>query len=325
MTRESRINELIDTLNTDSWDAYQAGEALAEIGDPRGFKAVLERRPSLPAAVTVAKVLAGLDPFSLAVESISRLEAETGELPNAVEVWLPGKVYSRVVQTTKELEETIAKEVVEPLIGALNADLPAVRAMAALALGGAKNDPRVVEALRLALDDTTALYLDATCVAIPILGIPQSSYSVAEVAGLSLIRLGDRDSARRIARLAIEKWDYGEGSGEKKKEHFFRYMFKCGWDTVVAELGLMSRHKKRSCRRRAVSCLAAIAGPQVVQPLVGFLKDKDTTVRKRAVEALGQVGDSGALQALSQATADKKWTVRRAAKKAIARIEGSLP
>jgi HEAT repeat protein len=86
----------------------------------------------------------------------------------------------------------------------------------------------------------------------------------------------------------------------------------------------MSRHKARYIRERAVSCLAAIASPQVVPPLAGFLNDKDTTVRKMAVEALGEVGDSGALGALAKAAEDKKGAVRGAAKKAMKQVQARV-
>lgn len=285
------VEPLIESLQDESPGvAEAAARALVKIGDVQGVEAVLKRGSSLSAAMAAAKVLAGLGP-------------------------LGGGIRRAAV---KDLKDTVAAELVEPLIQALRDGRVEVRAMAALALGGVEDDSRVVEALRQALDDEDVVWASTTGVAIPLLGYPQTGYSVAEVAGLSLVKLGDKESTKRIVQLALEKWYRGD---ENPKEDFVRFMFMLGWESVIAELALMCEHKARFIREKAVSCLAAIGDAQVIEPLIDLLNHEDTNVRKKAVQALGEIGDSSALEALTQVAQDKKRAVRGAAKKSMKQIE----
>jgi hypothetical protein len=327
---EPAVEPLIECLKVRGIADY-AGIALAKIGDVRGFKAVLQMGSTTrlatfhPTTFRTMQVLAGLDPFDYVAELTpdSVLDLPSAVLPTAVMIWPYGKRNPRVVQTVKDIDKAIANEVVEPLIEVLSKGVMGnLRAMAALALGGVSDDPRVIEALRLALDDDGYVTIGDSQMAIPILGVPQNGYIVSEVAGLSLVRLGDRDSARRIARQAIENWRYQTDLGSKL--HISRYMFERGWDEVVTELGLMHQHKDRYTRERAISRLATIADPQVVQPLAGFLNDRQTSVSKKAIEALGEIGDSSALEVLTQAAQDKKRAVRNAARNAMQRIKARI-
>jgi HEAT repeat protein len=314
------VGPLIESLKDESFLVREsAAIALVKIGDLQGVKAVLTQGTD-KVVMTAAKVLAGLDPLQYKAEPIDRAAMADLKQPNAVEVlWQSGRGgFTRVLQTVKDLEETVAAEVVESLIQALRTRSVGVRAMVALALGGVKGDSRVVGALREALGDDERASIETTDVGIPLLGYPQFGYCVAEVAGLSLVRLRDEESMKRIVQLALGKWyDLGEGN---PKEDFVRFMFMLGWESVTAELALMREHEDRSVRVRAVSCLAAMKDARVVEPLIGFLDD-EVSIRKTAVHALGMIGDSSALEALTRVTQDKKWAVRRAAKSAIKRIE----
>ncbi len=280
------VEPLIQSLQ-DQDTAAEVARALVKTGDLQGILALLKQRVY---PLMAAHVLAGLDPF------------ENGIRQAAIE----------------DLGEIEKAEVVELLIQALGDEMEELRAMAALALGGVKDDPRVIEALRQALDDDALVSVEDTRVAILMLGMPQTGYRVAEVAGLSLVRLGDKQSAKRIVRQALDECTWG--GTQNRKQDFCRFMFGLGWESVVPELALLCEDKKLYVREMAVSCLGAIGGAQVIDPLIRLLKAKHTDTRKNAAETLGKIGDSSTLDALIQATQDKKWAVRRAARKAIKQI-----
>jgi HEAT repeat protein len=189
-----------------------------------------------------------------------------------------------------------------------------VNVIAALALGSAERSPEIIEALRQAMTDKEPVYgfFQSMGFFIPKLGLPQSvACKLQEVAGLSLVELGDKDSGKEIVELAILDWYWSI-----PKEDFIKYMHECGWESTVSHVAsLMDQSPKI-----VVSCLNAIGDEQCVEPLIEASKYKDSGIRKKAIEALGNIGGEQALGAITQATKDKKWAVRRTAKKMIKKL-----
>jgi HEAT repeat protein len=190
-----------------------------------------------------------------------------------------------------------------------------VNVTAALALGYAERSPEIIEALRqVMIEKETALgFFDTMGFFIPKLGLPQSvSCCLSEVAGLSLVELGDRDSGTQIVHLAILHWH----RFNLHKEEFIKYMYKSGWETTISDVASLLQQRPET----VVSCLGVIGDEQCVEPLIEALKHEIPDIRKKAIEALANVGGERALRAIAQATDDKNRGVRHTAQKMVKKL-----
>ena len=266
-----------------------ATEALIESGEMRGVAALLEYGVH---PLFALKSLLGIDPKETGIRRI----------------------------TLGELTEIDQELLVEPLITALGNQDPEVRALAALALGGVPDDPRVADALKGALKDENYVFSQHSGVSIPILGLPSSGYKLCEVAALSLIRLGDENSIEDcIVALLTHHAD------QNPKGEMFKWMLSSGWEGIFDTLGALHEQDSDYVRVHAVKYLS-ILGDQgndsrVIDPLIKFLSDKGSAIRNEVVNALAKFPqDERAITALRKAEQDKSMFVRRQAKKALKKI-----
>jgi HEAT repeat protein len=182
----------------------------------------------------------------------------------------------------------IGRPAVEPLIGALKHHDPAVRQLAARALGDI-GDTRAVEPLIAAMrgrEDLRAIaatalgQIDDIRAEEPLLAaLKDGASNVRAAAARALGRLGDVAAVERLIAAL--------------KDH----------ESVV--------------RGAAVEALGEIGDPRAVEPLIGCLKGRED-VRVAAAVALGVIGDARAVEPLIVALKD--WRVCVPAAEALARI-----
>ena len=297
--------ECLDDVEVPRYRRNEAAVALVQIGDLRGIAAVLNTAGGLASVpnmavfdnhvVSAMRVLLRLDPFDL-----REFRVVSGDLD-----WvIPAQLVAALTEVLRRAGD------------------PTLRVMAALALAVVKDDDRVIEALREAMEDDDAVFVEFAGFAIPVLGMPQQAFIVGEVAAYSLVVLGDKESLAEIVPRVLRHW-----SVPRPKEQFFRYMRVLGWESVVSELTTFAEKDREGdprIRARAVSCLAAIGDAEAIEALTRTVKDPHKDVRKRAVEALGEIGDSSVLEALALAKQDQDRSVRKAADKATKSVEKRL-
>jgi hypothetical protein len=259
---------------------------------------------------------------SLALMKIGNIEGvkaviKYGTYP-VVDTWVRGLIGLEESVNQKELnlddiQITISDELIELLIEYLKLKKPSnIKGMIVIVLGCIRNNPRVIEALRIALenDNTTSSSFGFDLI-FPILGYPD--YRIAELAGLFLVRLDDQESGSRIIHLALSKWWYLES---KPKDKLIRFMYFLGWDSVIPTLGEIGKEFPE----KVIACLVSIGDTKASELLEEYLCHPSPSVRKIAANSLGIVGASSAIEALDGLLNDKKFGVRQAAKKAIKQI-----
>jgi len=191
-----------------------------------------------------------------------------------------------------------------------------VNVVAAWALACVERNPEIIEALRQAMTEkeTVSGWFSTMGFVIPKLGMPQSEpYTLQEVAGLSLVELGDKDSGKQIVQLAIQDWHW-----HIPKERFIKYMYDSGWESTISDVASLLQNKQ--CLPTVISCLGIIGDEQCVDPLIKALKHETPDIRKKAIEALANIGGVRALEAITHATNDKNWGVRHTAQKMIKKL-----
>lgn len=274
--------------------------ALVKIGDLKGFQVILETCDPYTRLGTI-KYVVGLRP-------------PTGE---SRDIWLGDW---DAVFGDRGFDKGALTDL---LIRALGDSDPGVRTVAALALGSVPDDPRVIEALRQALGDHESTVYSEIGLVIPALGTPGFMYyAVSEIAGLTLARLGDKESEQRIVQFASRLV-----SKRPTSCYFLKYLYELGWESVIPELARRLQKMPEAYvrdRQELVKCLGTIGSPEVIEPLTQALKDNHKDVRKEAAQALGDIGNPGALAALTEAKNDKHRSVRGTAKKAIKKIEKQM-
>ena len=290
-------------LNKSAWHGYgepeqiieEAERALINIGDLSGIKTVLEgNNPN--SVIAAIRFLCGLD----------------------------GKSGNEIKNDTEDTQigSAIPKELSYPLVNVLRKDgvqWNIARGWAALALGGIKDDIHVIQSLRDLLNNDNSV---RPGIFIPLLGIPSyGDYKIGEIAGLSLIRLQDKQSAFQIIKLALTEW-WRIFDFQNPKQHFIKYMITNGFESVSSEMKNITNQlvvqggSEEDYGKKVISCLATIGSESVIKPLIGYLDSGNKHVLKAAIKALGEVGDMSAIDALSRLDKEQKE-----GKKAIKEIE----
>jgi HEAT repeat protein len=196
------------------------------------------------------------------------------------------------------------------------------RCLVAFALGGGRKTDTVIHALRNMLPDESDVAASVLGFSLPMLLDWRNWYYAGSFAGLSLIRLGDHDSAARIIELAMSKWigSFDEGP---EQTGLIQFMFDHGCKEVVPILAeiVASTSKSRAKRQKAISWLAALGDAQVPSIIARCSNDPDADIRLHVIKKLEQMGNTPlVIQTLAQMTGDKKMAVRNAAKKALKRL-----
>lgn len=197
--------------------------------------------------------------------------------------------------------------------------------------------PRVVEALRQALDDDSyilhsapnplygnglyispSLFMGWDSKKGEIRGSTGYQYHVQIAAALSLVLIGDKKSTGRIVQM-ISRQFFG---GRAPMEVFLRLMFILGWESVPGELLKIFEHdKKPYLIEWACNCLFAIEAQHfLVEPMINRLSSVVEFERMNAVKILGQIGDTRALEPLIEALKDKDWNVQEKTAEALGKI-----
>jgi hypothetical protein len=290
-------------LNKTAWHGYgepelmieEAERALVNIGDISGIKTVLEgNNPNT--IIPAIRVLCGLD----------------GKAGNAI------KNESEDIQIGKNIPYELVSSLVT-VLGKEDLTWNIARGWAALALGGINDDFQVIQKLRDLLNNDYSVRLG---IFIPLLGTPSyGDYKLGEIAGLSLVRLKDKQSSSQIIKLALTEW-WRIFDFHNPKQQFIKYMFHNGFDTVIPEMISISNQlimqggNEEDYGKKVVSCLATIGGESASKALIGYLNSENKHVLKDAIKALGEVGDLSAIDALSRLDREE-----RSGKKAIKEIE----
>ena len=180
----------------------------------------------------------------------------------------------------------MGKPAVEPLVAALNDDVPAIRTGAAEALGRIK-DGRAIESLIQALKDET--------------------WGVREKAIEALAKIGKSAIAPLVE--ALEDEDVGVRTETARTLQELRWRPKDP-----------SHKASYLIARKDWDELVRLGRPAVVS-LIKVLKDKEPRVREKAARALGEIGDIAAVESLTESLEDKESIVREAAQKALDKIK----
>lgn len=211
----------------------------------------------------------------------------------------------------------IGKPAVEPLIAALNDDVPAIRTGAAEVLGKIK-DGRATEPLIQALEDETGRVREKAAEALgrikdgravePLIqALKDETWGVREKAIEALAKIGksavpplvealeDEDvRVRTEAARALQELSWRP----KDPSHKASYLIaRKDWDELVR------------------------LGRPAVGSLVKVLKDKEPGVREKAARTLGEMGDVAAVESLTESLEDTESIVREAAQKALDKIK----
>jgi len=283
-----------------------AAMALVQIGTPEAIRGVLQsefKRDTDKAVRYVAVKFAGIREI-MASQNINKrlnLDEIQPQLPEGVEDILA----AYLEKTPSDIHTATA------------------RSLVAFALGGGRKTDTVVHALRNMLLDETDVAADVLGFNLPMLLDWRNWYYAGSFAGLSLIRLGDHDSAARIIELAMSKWISSLDEGPNQTA-LFRYMFDHGWKEMVPILAEIAINQSESFskRHKALNQLAALDDEKVPSIIAHCWNDSEAGIRLHVIKKLEQIGDTPlVIQTLTQMTGDKKMAVRNAAKKALKKLK----
>jgi HEAT repeat protein len=287
---------------------------------PREFRQNMEVGMSVLKNVESLKKTIIDSRFELALEAVESLDPNAGW---AIKPLL--EIYNNYYPKQKYLSALALIKLGEPrVIELLLRDLTALdkwghrdgtlNVAAALALGSAERSPEIIEALRQALTEEEYIvgFVNSLGFIVPQLGLGTIvSYKLQEAAGLSLVKLGDKESGKQIVQLAVEDWHW-----HIPKEVFIQYMYASGWESTISYLASLLQGNPEI----VVSYLDAIGVEQCVEPLTEALKHKTPNIRKKALKALANIGGERALTAIHQTTDDKNWGVRRTAGRMVKKL-----
>ena len=211
----------------------------------------------------------------------------------------------------------IGKPAVEPLITALNDDVPAIRTGAAEVLGKIK-DSRATEPLIQALKDETwgvrekaaealGRIKDSRAVEPLIQALKDETWGVRETAIEALSRIGKSAVVPLVE--ALEDEDAGVRTETARALQELRWRPKNH-----------SHKASYSIARKDWDELVRLGRPAVAS-LIKVLKDEEPRVREKAARTLGEIGDVAAVESLTESLEDTESIVREAAQKALDKIK----
>jgi len=211
----------------------------------------------------------------------------------------------------------IGKPAVEPLIAALNDDVPAIRTGAAESLGKIKDD-RATEPLIQALKDETwgvrekaaeslGKIKDSRAVEPLIQALKDETWGVREKAIEALSRIGKPAVAPLVE--ALEDEDAGVRTETARALQELRWRPKTH-----------SNKASYLIARKDWDELVRLGRP-AVGSLIKVLKDKETRVREKAARVLGEIEDVAAVESLTESLEDTESIVREAAQEALDKIK----
>ncbi len=252
-------------------------------------------------------------------------------------------------RAVQQLRRTVGETALLLLIRSLQTDTEAlVRSEAAGALGLWK-DPRAVEALMAALQDTQTEVQSAAIESLRRLGdgaavaplaallksgAPVLKTEVAqalqalgwqpkeeELQAVFLVALGDLDRAAILGKVAIGPLSEAlrQGTYQKRVKAVHR-LAEIGDPSAVEPLLAAVGDPDGLVRAAVANALGQLGDARVVGQLAVLLKDRDPNVRAAAAGALGVVGDQRAVEPLVRMAGDPHWEVRAAVLEALGRL-----
>ncbi len=160
-------------------------------------------------------------------------------------------------------------------------------------------------------------------ITIPILGFPVSDYHIRELAGFSLINLGDYEELEDILMAQFHTFN-----GKKAKDKFVQWVYSVNQSATVQALNSIAAcdpqayHAKelrsKPDFKKMISALESIGEEKCVKPLTTLYNNNCRDAVRVAVlviQALGKIGGGEALETINKATENKSLQVRWRAKR----------
>jgi len=199
-----------------------------------------------------------------------------------------------------------------------------IAAIYILGQGPYENDQEVLESLRGVFGKGNySVLVETIGVFIPVLGTPVTSYYTYELAGFSLVNLGDLSMLEEIlfAQLVFSNIK------DQSKDGFIKWVYSLDRSATIQALNNIASYDTKKKKNRwfpnytkMISALTAIGEEDCIGPLSILYEQKDASIRILALKALGKIGGESALMIIRKATEDRKFNIRQNAKKILKQL-----
>jgi HEAT repeat protein len=186
--------------------------------------------------------------------------------------------------------------------------------------GPYRDDKEVLDLLRGVLGkENQILRFEEFGWIIPVLGYPVQEYYLHELAGYSLVNLGDLEKLEDIlfAQLNSCAW-------EKKKDKFLNWVYSMDGPATIQALNNIAaydpKNKKiggKAVYKEMIVGLEAIGKEDCVKPLSILYDRGDGSLLVPVIKTLGKIGGPSALEIIRNAAENGKFGVRQNAKKVL--------
>lgn len=295
--------------------ARDAVQEIAKIGTPTAIPPLIRalKSPHLYARAHAAHALGELgaedavDPLIQSLKDLSRtVRTESARalgklrVPNAVEPLaraLKDSERDVVLAAVESLRQIGAKDALPALIEALNHDDDFVQSGAATALGEI-GDPRAVEPLKALVSDRV---LESGRLVGAIRPVEQAAFGALKALGADFIRTeADEAPGTETARLPAPRT----------------------MDSLLStEFVMQLQDEDWWLRKVAVDQIGESGNPELINLLIGALKDEHNNVRIAAAQAMAKIGNPAAIKHLVATLKDEDQAVRNAVADALSAFD----
>ena len=202
---------------------------------------------------------------------------------------------------------------------------PLARSIFLLGMGPYQGDQEVLDLLRIALNkDNLAVPNFKFLWVVAELGWPLKEYTIPELAGFAILKLGD---VSKLENILFAQFDYSCGEKSKKKDAVVQLAYSLDPSTTIQVLNQIAGYESTSAnhwrpmKSCLIDCLGELGEEYCIEPLhILFTQEEETANRIQALNALGKIGGESAIEIINKATGDDKSRVRRKAKKILKQI-----